>query len=505
MGKFIVGQPIPIRYYQGVSGTTIEATVIDESDGIFGAELTLVENAVLLAAGFPGYYENTFTPDAVGHWKALIYYAGVKVGQVFYDVGGGLTLQEKADVEAEAVDALESLDLDHLLKIAHPTGDPVADTVLDLIMNKDGGQTFARATDSLEIIGEVVAAILADTVTIAWGDITGIVNDIGVFPTANYATLAAYVEDIRTRLTDILADVTGINGDAMRGTDDAALAASWTAGLATILGNFSAVRIAYLDQLDFDLQEAIAALVTALGAEFDGTPNLYDVLVTGGIPAWPAAAAPANNISIAQVIREIYNDVTGLNGDVMRGTDGAALVADGWDAALATILDNFSALRITYIDELDFALQEAIAAIQTAVEGGTDAVNRVAGKPQVFATTVDLHQAAGNYDIATATTQAIVVDSIIFSPRVDVSDDVGGITAVTVQTDATTETEFIDNLLGAIVNLTAEAQPFWIGATLLRVGDKIQFTIEGGTADADPTTCDVIITFHATVNGGYLV
>jgi len=402
MGKFIVGQPIPIRYYQGVSGTTIEATVIDESDGIFGAELTLVENAVLLAAGFPGYYENTFTPDAVGHWKALIYYAGVKVGQVFYDVGGGLTLQEKADVEAEAVDALESLDLDHLLKIAHPTGDPVADTVLDLIMNKDGGQTFARATDSLEIIGEVVAAILADTVTIAWGDITGIVNDIGVFPTANYATLAAYVEDIRTRLTDILADVTGINGDAMRGTDGAALAASWTAGLATILGNFSALRIGYLDQLDF-------------------------------------------------------------------------------------------------------ALQEAIAAIQTAVEGGTAAVNRVAGKPQVFATTVDLHQAAGNYDIATATAQNVIIDSIVFVSRLDVSDDVGGITAITIQTDTTTEQEFIDNAIGAIANLTAEAQVAWCdGPVLLKATDKIQLTIEGGTADADPTTCDVVITYHAVVNGGYL-
>jgi len=78
------------------------------------------------------------------------------------------------------------------------------------------------------------------------------------------------VEDIRTRLIDILADVTGINGDVMRGTDGAALAASWTAGLATILGNFSALRIGYLDQLDFALQEAIAALQTDLD-----TPNQY--------------------------------------------------------------------------------------------------------------------------------------------------------------------------------------------------------------------------------------
>lgn len=124
------------------------------------------------------------------------------------------------------------IDLDHLLKTAHPSGDPVADTIFDLIMNKDAGQTYNRATDSLELLGELLAAltadvgvfptanyatlaayvedirtrliaIVADTGAIAWGDITGIVNDIGVFPTANYATLAAYVEDIRSRLVVI--------------------------------------------------------------------------------------------------------------------------------------------------------------------------------------------------------------------------------------------------------------------------------------------------------------
>jgi len=36
---------------------------------------------------------------------------------------------------------------------------------------------------------------------------------------------------------------------AMRGTDNAALAADWTAGLAAILGNFTALRIGYLDYL----------------------------------------------------------------------------------------------------------------------------------------------------------------------------------------------------------------------------------------------------------------
>ena len=48
-----------------------------------------------------------------------------------------------------------------------------------------------------------------------------------------------------------------------------------------------------------------------------------------------------------------------------------AQIADGWDAALATILDNFSAGRIGNLDQLDFALQEAIAAVQAAMGLGT--------------------------------------------------------------------------------------------------------------------------------------
>ncbi len=157
---FKIGVAIPIGYYHGASGQTIRARIVDESGGVFGAELTLVENAAVLAAGRPGFYESTFTPDAAGTWTALIYYSSVKYGQMFYDVGGGLTTQEKTDVQAEAEDALEGEDLDHLLKVAHPTGDPVADTILDLIMNKGAGQTFDRATDSLEFLGEITAAII---------------------------------------------------------------------------------------------------------------------------------------------------------------------------------------------------------------------------------------------------------------------------------------------------------------------------------------------------------
>lgn len=81
---------------------------------------------------------------------------------------------------------------------------------------------------------------------------------------------------------------------------------------------------------------ALASVLGALtDAAADGDPTTADTLMqyvkqliniligTAGVVAFPAEAAPANAVSLAEVLRAIYADVTGLNGDAMRGTDGA--------------------------------------------------------------------------------------------------------------------------------------------------------------------------------------
>ena len=100
--------------------------------------------------------------------------------------------------------------------------------------------TFAHAAFTAPLVA-------GDKVLISLGD----PNAAGDASAANQAT--------------IIADVTGINGDAMRGTDSAALAASWTAALATTLGNFSAARIGYIDELAAaNLPTDIAAIPTTM-------------------------------------------------------------------------------------------------------------------------------------------------------------------------------------------------------------------------------------------------
>lgn len=122
----------------------------------------------------------------------------------------------------------------------------------------------------------------------------------------------------------------------------------------------------------------------------------------------------------------------------------------------------------------------------------------------VQATTVDLHQAAGVYDLYTATTGYVFVERFTLTlPNIDVSDD-AAITSIAVASDTTPVVELITAAAGAKANLTANkafayATPFTLPTT-----NKIQLTIGGGTATADPTTCTVTCRYTPVIPGAYL-
>jgi len=100
----------------------------------------------------------------------------------------------------------------------------------------------------------------------------------------------------------IAADVVNLDGAAMRGTDNAALA--------SVVGALT--------------DAAAAGDPTTADTVMQYVKQLINVLVgTTGVTAFPAEAGPANNVSLAEVLRAIHVDVTGLNGDAMRGTDSA--------------------------------------------------------------------------------------------------------------------------------------------------------------------------------------
>lgn len=119
--------------------------------------------------------------------------------------------------------------------------------------------------------------------------------------------------------------------------------------------------------------------------------------------------------------------------------------------------------------------------------------------------TVDLHNVAGAQDLFTATGGSVWVEYFTITlPAVSVADDVGGITGISVQTDTTTVITLVPAASALVAALTPSKVYTYATPFTLPVGKKIQLTIVGGTADADPTTCITSCRYRAINPAGYL-
>lgn len=131
----------------------------------------------------------------------------------------------------------------------------------------------------------------------------------------------------------------------------------------------------------------------------------------------------------------------------------------------------------------------------------TDTDPLVAGKVQPASTTESLNQAAGTYDLFTGTDQAVKLISL--SIKMPTGAAGGSITSISIQTDDATPGVIIPATLGAVANLTSEAELFWEGTMLINTGTKIQLTIAGG-AHGSAYTATIVAECRAVVSGGYL-
>lgn len=170
------------------------------------------------------------------------------------------------------------------------------------------------------------------------------------------------------------------------------------------------------------------------------------------------------------------------------------------DSALAKFLTKSDPAVASGYDNTTDSL-EAIRDCIDALSLSTTAV----GRTQVKSATVDLHTAAGNLTAFTGTTQAVILTGLtVKCPTTAISDDVGGITGISVTTDDATAQTIISTTQGLLANLTTEAELSWTGHTLIPVGTIIRVVLAGGTADADPTNIVLYATYHAVVAGGVL-
>lgn len=124
------------------------------------------------------------------------------------------------------------------------------------------------------------------------------------------------------------------------------------------------------------------------------------------------------------------------------------------------------------------------------------------GKLQSIETNINLNQAAGNYLLFTGTAQDVIVEKLVISMPNIVAG--GALTSISIQTNDATPQVFIDNVLGAVANLTAEAQLAWTGAVTVHAGKLIRLTINGG-AHGVAYLCNTEVQYRTVVIGGLLV
>ncbi len=195
--------------------------------------------------------------------------------------------------------------------------------------------------------------------------------------------MAALTDWINGGRLDLLLDA--IPTTAMRGTDNAALA--------SVLGALA--------------DAAVDGDPTATDTVMQYIKQLINIFIgTAGIVTFPAEAAPGNAVSLAEVIRAIHADVTGLNGDVMVGTNGANTITPpamrGTDnAALASVCTEGR------LAELDAA---NLPANIDAIKAKTD--NQPAGVPKNVALSNFMFLMMDSTDHITPKTGLTVVEEI---------------------------------------------------------------------------------------------
>jgi hypothetical protein len=342
-------------YKADVSALASQASV-DTIDGI--VDLILVDTGTTL----PAEHATLATAAALATVDANVDAILVDTDTTIPGLIAALNDLAAADIQT----VLETNDLDHLAKVAHPSGDPVADTLFDLIMNKDGSQTFDRSTDALEVIAAASGATPAQIADAVWdelaGDHTGsttfggknqnnvpseTLNDYkadvsGLATSAALATHDAKLDTVDTvvdaikAVTDLLPDAGALNDLALILADTNELQGDWTDGgrLDLILDAVKVDTAAILVDTGTTIPATLAGLATAAAlATVDS--NVDAILVDTGTSI-PATLSGIES-DIADLTSDLNDHDTDIKADLVDLSDDVADVKADTETIIATI------------------------------------------------------------------------------------------------------------------------------------------------------------------------
>lgn len=314
-------------------------------------------------------------------------------------------------------------------------------------------------TDSLAAtMGQLADAAAADDPTSAdtvVAYLKQIVNNLqgtaGIAAWPGEAAPAAGVS-IAEVLEAIHADVTGLNGASMVGTDSAALAS-----VVGVLADAAAAG-------EITSADTLMAYVKQLINELTGV---------AGVDVWAAAAAPGNNVSIHEVLRSVYDDTNELQTDWV---DAGRL-----DTILDSILDDTGSAGVV-------------------VDTRTTVADRLAGETQTIEVSITAAANAGVTTVATITDQPCIIESVVLHAD---AAQTGDLTTAAIKGGASQVVEFIGTGDAIQANLdAADKQVAWTGAVRLTATKTITIDLQGTGATA--TNLTVTIVYRAAVDGGNL-
>ncbi len=266
----------------------------------------------------------------------------------------------------------------------------------------------------LKYLGFVTGNALVDAVRLddcdnVWIDIDGYgicttawVDMIDAASTNVHVTGAMYTSGITNFSRDVVDTITNSTwsaeifdasfGGKISGGSGAALAADDVSAVAAAVANVQ-TQVNKLDALTLavdptagSLARFIASGGTALGTQLPASTSLYDIIAgAGGIPTFPAAAAPANTVSMAEVLRAIYNQTlaTGIHSV---NPNYLPITVDFADAAWNTVathevLTVTGMVQLTIIPQVAATLTDAadLATLQLGIAGTTNAIIATTG------------------------------------------------------------------------------------------------------------------------------
>lgn len=245
------------------------------------------------------------------------------------------------------------------------------------------GTTYLTAANDMQFFGCLGVGVDADA-----GEVIGATQAASVEGKIDVIDAYHDVATADATTNAVMSDVTGNKADA---------AAAGAVSTVESLMAYIKQNVGELRKLDAatlttaPVSDSLAAFIasggTALGTELNDSESLVDILYgTNGIVAFPAAGAPANGISLAEVIRELFNQMEkGISGSdaVMVNADTIFTIAGG-PIEIMELVSECITLNDATASTLQYSADPTVGAATTISGASASLANAAAGSGVVL-------------------------------------------------------------------------------------------------------------------------